>query len=127
MMLASTSMANVDFEAIVLPSFPQYETATDDKPDYGLGVQGFLEVTMMGIGQVVFCSNMASCVVLLFALAICSRRIAVSECGMNNQDSIQFVLCVYRLPHQCTPKQMLSLDLPWARRLQSRLGAIPTK
>ena len=71
-------MANVDFEAVVQPSLPEYETATD-KPDYGLDFRGFLEVTMMGIGQVVFCSNLASCVIVLVALAMCSRCIAISE------------------------------------------------
>mmetsp|Transcript_8206 Transcript_8206/g.12601 ORF Transcript_8206/g.12601 Transcript_8206/m.12601 type:complete len:698 (-) Transcript_8206:82-2175(-) len=75
--LGSTSMANIDFGEIIIPSLPVYGDQ-ENFPDYGLTFGSFLLIVLKGIGQIVFTENIASIILLLIALAICSRRIVLT-------------------------------------------------
>ncbi|GFH44038.1 hypothetical protein CTEN210_00512 [Chaetoceros tenuissimus] len=76
-LLASNSMANVEFGAVIPPSLPSY-TIDQDAPDYDLNVSTFIRIAFRGIGQIVFATDPAAIALVLAGLVVCSRLIAVA-------------------------------------------------
>lgn len=76
-LLASVSMNNIHFDAVISPSLPVY---ADDPnaPGYDLSFRSFVEIVLRGVGQVVFTTDLVAISVILLGLTICSRLIALS-------------------------------------------------
>ncbi len=76
-LLASVSMNNIHFDAVISPSLPSYA----DDPNalgYDLSFLSFVETVLRGVGQVVFTTDLVAISVILLGLTICSRLIALS-------------------------------------------------
>lgn len=73
--LASTNtMPRISVGPIYEPALPSYPLYDDISSD--ISAKGFFQAVMRGIGQIVFCDKTAPCVLIIVAIAVCSRFLA---------------------------------------------------
>lgn len=71
---ASANMNRIDFNPVVTPALPDYESPPFD----GITVKAFFAGTIRGVGQVFLADNVVSGVLVLLGIAVCSRISAVA-------------------------------------------------